>query len=49
MEELSKALEACIEESVRKEVLQTNVQLGLLVTAVDTLMSFLAYKKNREP
>ena len=50
MDELSKALEAAVAESVKKETAPTNVQLGLLVTVVDTLMSFLVYKNivNRE-
>ena len=50
MDELSRALEKYIGESVKKETVQTNIQLGLLITSVDTLMSFLAYKNivNRE-
>ena len=44
MEELSKALEKYIDKSVKKETVQTNIQLGLLITSVYTLMSFLAYK-----
>ena len=30
---------------MKKEIIQKNVQLGLLITSVDTLMSLLAYKK----